>query len=387
MTVLLQTLNLGGEGPTAIIKDVIDIAGVPTTAASRALSHAPPAARNADVVDALLAAGCRIVGKANLHELAFGATGINAWTGTPRNPLDERRVPGGSSSGSAVAVATEMSDLSLGTDTGGSVRVPAACCGVFGLKPTFGRVSRRGALPIVSTLDCIGPLARDAAGISAAMAAIDPPFTLPRIERARIGVVLVDAQPSILKAVRAAIAASQLPVSEVHLRHLDAAFNAALTIINAESSAAFGHLLLCGELGEDVAARLQLAASTSVRDVVAANEMRRVFTGEVDSLLRDVDVLALPTLPILPPLVADAGTSQSGIALTALTRPFNLSGHPAISVPVPSDAVLPAGLQLVGRRGEDEFVCALAGWIHAAANASQSRRGRINSSWRKARSA
>ena len=226
-------------------------------------------------------------------------------------------------------------------------------------------------MPAESTLDCIGPLARDAAGISAAMAAIDPPFTLPRIEHARIGVVLVEAQPSILQAVRAAIVASALPVSEVRLQRLDAAFNAALTIINAEASAAFGHLLHTGQLGEDVAARLQRAASTSADDVAAANEIRREFADEVDSLLRQVDVLALPTLPILPPLTAEAGIQQSGIALTALTRPFNLSGHPAISVPVPSDAILPAGLQLIGRRGEDELVCALAARIHAAVNAKQ----------------
>lgn len=378
MTVLLQALALGGKGPLAVIKDVIDIAGLPTTAASRALAQEPPASSNADVVDALLAAGCRIIGKANLHELAFGATGINAWTGTPRNPLDERRIPGGSSSGSAVAVATGLCDISLGTDTGGSIRVPAACCGVFGLKPTFGRVSRRGALPAESTLDCIGPLARDAAGISGAMAAIDPPFTLPPIEHARIGVVHVDAQPSILQAVRAAIAASALPASEVRLKHLEAAFDAALAIINAESSAAFGHLLVTGQLGADVASRLQRAASTSAHDIAAANGVRRVFTDEVDALLRRVDVLALPTLPILPPLAAQAEAQQSGIALTALTRPFNLSGHPAISVPVPSDAILPVGLQLVGRRGEDELVCALASRIHAAANASPPRRQRIN---------
>lgn len=378
MTVLLQTLALGGNGPLAVVKDVIDIAGVPTTAASRALAHAPPAVRNADVVDALLAAGYRIIGKANLHELAFGATGINQWTGTPVNPLDERRVPGGSSSGSAVAVATHLCDVSLGTDTGGSVRVPAACCGVFGLKPTFGRVSRRGALPAESTLDCIGPMARDAAGIIAAMAALDPPFTLPRIERARIGVVHVDAEPLIVQAVHAAIAASALPVSEVRLPHLEAAFNAALAIINAESSAAFGHLLDTGELGADVATRLRRAASTSAQDVIAANEIRRVFTDEVDALLRQVDVLALPTLPILPPLIAEAGSQQSGIALTALARPFNLSGHPAISVPVPSSSTLPVGLQLVGRRGEDELVCALAARIHAAMSAIKPRPGRID---------
>lgn len=377
--VLLETFAIGGGGPTVVIKDVIDMEGVPTTAASRSLADAKPAVKSADVVDALLKAGCRIIGKANLHELAFGATGINAWTGTPRNPRDGRRVPGGSSSGSAVAVATGVSDLSLGTDTGGSIRVPAACCGVFGLKPTLGRVSRRGVLPAESTLDCVGPLATDAAGIVAAMQAIDPTFAPTPVGSARVGLVRVDGHPSILHAVRAAIAASELPGVEVHLHHLDAAFNAALAVINAETWTAFGHLLATGQLGDDVAVRLKSAASTSTQDVVTANQVRCIFTHEVDSLLRDVDALALPTIAVFPPALEEAYVSRSGVALTALTRPFNLSGHPAISIPVPSDTGLPVGLQLVGRRAEDEFLCALAGRIHAASQSAFPRQPRCKS--------
>ncbi len=134
--IFVQRLALGGGGPRVGIKDSIDIAGCATRMGSACLADAPPAPRHAAVVQALLEAGCRIVGKTNMHELAYGVTGINRWSGTPVNPRAPDRVPGGSSSGSAVAVAAGVADFTLGNDTGGSIRIPAACCGVYGLKPT-----------------------------------------------------------------------------------------------------------------------------------------------------------------------------------------------------------------------------------------------------------
>ena len=145
MTLFVEKLDIGGAGPTVAVKDTIDIAGFPTRAGSRALDDAAPAAANAEVVQRLLDRAYHIVGKTNMHELAFGTTGINLWTGTPLNYHFPAYVPGGSSSGSAAAVAAGQAQLALGTDTGGSIRIPAACCGVFGLKPSFGRVSRQGA--------------------------------------------------------------------------------------------------------------------------------------------------------------------------------------------------------------------------------------------------
>ncbi len=139
---------------------------------------------HADVVANLLSAGCRIVGKTKMHELAYGMTGINAFEGTPINPRYPDRIPGGSSSGSAAAVAAGLVDFAIGTDTGGSIRQPAICCGVIGFKPTFGRVSRKGALPAQSSLDCIGPFARNLSMIERAMSAIDPTFQ-PRASIAR----------------------------------------------------------------------------------------------------------------------------------------------------------------------------------------------------------
>ena len=172
--VFVQSLQLGGSGLRVGVKDTIDIAGYPTRAGSCALMGAPAAARHAAVVQRLLDAGCRIVGKTNLHELAYGVTGVNAWSGTPLNPRYPDLVPGGSSSGSAVAVAAQLVDFALGTDTGGSIRVPAVCCGVYGLKPTYGRVSREGVHPAQSSLDCVGVFARDLIMLERAMAAIDP---------------------------------------------------------------------------------------------------------------------------------------------------------------------------------------------------------------------
>src|SRR5882757_2940159 len=174
--VFVNRMQLGADGLRVGVKDSIDIAGYATRSGSIAFAAAPPAARHAAVVQALLDGGCRIVGKTNMHELAYGVTGINRSTGTPRNPRYPDRIPGGSSSGSAVAVAAELVDFALGTDTGGSIRIPAACCGIYGIKPTYGRVSRAGVHPLDSTLDCVGPFARDLNMIERAMALIDSSF-------------------------------------------------------------------------------------------------------------------------------------------------------------------------------------------------------------------
>ena len=148
MTIWLEKFTAHGDGPRLAVKDAIDVAGSPTTLACPVISdQATPAERDAPVVAAARAAGARIVGKTNLTELCRAADGVNPWTGTPENPLDAERIPGGSSSGSAVAVALDEADVALGTDTGGSVRVPAACCGIVGLKTTHGRVPSTESSP------------------------------------------------------------------------------------------------------------------------------------------------------------------------------------------------------------------------------------------------
>lgn len=363
--------NAATNAPTIAIKDTIDIAGHPTTAASRALAGGPLAPRHADVVQHLLDAGWHIVGKTNMHELAFGMTGINDFTGTPRNPQDAALIPGGSSSGSASAVGLKLADAALGTDTGGSIRGPAACCGVIGLKPTFGRVSRAGVAPRESSLDCVGPFARDMRTLVAAMAGIEPAFNTDSaaLRRSPINVacVSVDAEAGIRKAVLDAVKRAEGNARTIELDHLYDAFEAGLAVINAETSRAFGHLVGSGKLGADLEARLSAAAATTSVQLDAAEQMRRDFTAAVDRVLGDVDVLVLPTLPALPITLQAARNGTSVIAMSSLIRPFNLSGHPALSLPIPlANSPLKAGLQIVGRKGADELVCAIAARFEAA---------------------
>jgi len=178
VTIWLEKFTAYGDGPRLAVKDAIDVAGSPTTLACPVISdRAVPADRDAPVVAAARSQGARIIGKTNLTELCRAADGVNPWTGTPENPLDAERLPGGSSSGSAVAVALGEADVALGTDTGGSVRVPAACCGVVGLKTTHGRVSVEGVFPLAPPLDTVGPLGRGGGAEGQGLEMIGPAIT------------------------------------------------------------------------------------------------------------------------------------------------------------------------------------------------------------------
>jgi len=187
-TTFITRMAGSGDGIRLAVKDLIDVAGVPTTAGSRALAATAAAAeRDAPCLAGARAAGARIVGKANLNELAYGASGVNEYFGTPVNPLDPGRVPGGSSSGSAVAVAGGEADLAYGSDTGGSIRVPAAFCGITGLKTTHGRIPLAGVWPLAPSMDTIGPMARDVAGVAAGLALLEPGFSVDVTAAAQVG--------------------------------------------------------------------------------------------------------------------------------------------------------------------------------------------------------
>lgn len=359
----IERYVMDGDGPadalTVAVKDTIDLAGYPTRAGSRALEVAPPATANAAVIQSMLDAGCRIVGKTALHEFAYGMTGVNGWSGTPVNPLFPALIPGGSSSGSAAVVAAGLADVALGTDTGGSVRLPAACCGVFGLKPTYGRISRQGVSPAESSLDCVGPMAASMEALVAAMEAMDRSFHPANVpaEMPVLGMVRVTADPAVLTAVRLAVAASDATTKPVELPLLASAFQAGLVVINAETWAAFGHYLETGLIGFDVASRLAKARETTAHALADAEAVRSRFTGEVDQALAQVDVLVLPTLPGFPMTIAEALAGKVDLQASALVRPFNLSGHPALAIPLPPVDGRPVSLQLVGRKGEDAALC------------------------------
>lgn len=361
MTIIVETLDLGGSGPRVVVKDTIDVAGTATRASSKSLEQAPLATQHADVVSHLLAAGARLTAKVSLHELAFGTTGINHYTGTATNPRFPGRIPGGSSSGSAAAVAAGLADFSLGTDTGGSVRIPACCCGVFGFKPTFGRVSRRGVMPSRTSLDCVGPFAASLPMLVRAMTMIDPGFVPAQVpQQATVGVLRVPAEAAIQNVVDGALAASGLALGEVELKHFGAAYDAGMVVINRETFDGCGHLLATGNVGADIAGRLAAAGATTDTALAQAEEVRQRFTEEVDLALARFDVLALPTMPDFPLRIEDAADTRAVLGMTSLVRPFNLSGHPALSIPLGSEAGLPVGLQLVGAKGADEQLMAVA---------------------------
>ena len=364
MTTWITKLDAAGTGIRVAVKDAIDVAGVPTTVGCKAIAdRAAPAERDAPCIAGARAAGARLVGKANLHELCFGTTGVNPWFGTPRNPLAAECVPGGSSSGSAVAVATGEADVGYGTDTGGSVRIPAACCGVVGLKTTWGRIPLAGVWPLAPSLDTIGPLARDVAGVVEGMALLDPSFTIaPTTARVVGRVRIAGVDPAIDAAVDAALAMSELEVVDVVLPGWDAAQGAIGVIIVTEAWTSDAHLIEADPDGVSppIRARVARGASITPELVSEARRQRDAWVAEVGDVLRRVDVLALPTLEGWPPSL------DKEVALNQLTGPFNLSGSPAISLPVPAKAPLPASLQLVGGHNAEDVLCATAARVEAA---------------------
>ncbi len=225
MSTWILRLDGTGAGPRVAIKDLIDLAGTPTTGASAVLAASAQAAdADAACLAGLRAADAAIVGKTNLHELAAGGTGINLHFGTPVNPFDPALIPGGSSSGNAVALAAGEVDVAIGTDTAGSIRTPSACCGTVGLKPTHGRVPAAGVWPLAPSLDAVGPMARDVSGVIAGMALLEPGFTAAPAPAGAIGRVrLPDVDPVIDAAVDSLLAASELEVVDVVLAGWDRA--------------------------------------------------------------------------------------------------------------------------------------------------------------------
>ena len=262
MATFITRLDEAGAGPRLAVKDIIDVVGVPTTAGSRALARtAEPARRDAACLAGARAAGARIVGKTNLHELAMLPIGTNPWFGSPVNPLDSALIPGGSSSGSAVAVATDEADVALGSDTGGSVRVPAACCGIAGLKTTHGRVPLDGVWPLAPSLDTIGPMAATVAGLLTGMRLLEPGFAPKDAPAHRIGRPRTSAVPEIEAAVDHALRAAELDVVDLDWTDFETGTNCFTTVYFSELWDADHRLVEehPDEVGPDIATCLALA--------------------------------------------------------------------------------------------------------------------------------
>jgi aspartyl-tRNA(Asn)/glutamyl-tRNA(Gln) amidotransferase subunit A len=363
------------------IKDLCDMAGTPTTAGSR-LRAGRVAERDATVVRKLREAGAVLVGKLALHEFAFGPTGINAATGTARNPWDPERITGGSSSGSGAAVAAGECAAALGSDTGGSIRVPAALCGVVGLKPTHGRVSLAGVFPLAASLDHVGPMTRsvrDAALVLQAIAGHDPgdPWSaevpvedyaasLDSGARAlRIGVpggyVLDGCQPEVARAVERAVGvltALGARVVEAESADFAAWWAAAVTVTLSEAVAVHHERYRtdAAGFGADVRGYLTAAMELPAHRYVQAAWLRDALRrgAAEDRLFARADVLVMPTTPVVAPRVADCGADDAAATLIHNTAPFNLTGNPAVSLPCGLTAAgLPIGLQMVGRHWDE----------------------------------
>ncbi len=373
------------HGVAVGVKDIFDVAGLPTRAGSLVLADAAPATADAAVVARLREAGAVIVAKLHTHEFAYGPTGDAAATGPARNPHDPERITGGSSSGSAAAVAAGHLPLALGTDTGASVRTPAALCGVVGLKPTFGALSTDGVFPLSETCDHVGVLAADVHAASVAWDVLIRPdgtgggIQAPGVDGVRVGVPVDGYWQALDPALNAAAAAaverlrargaSIVEVSTPMIEELAATYP---TIVGAEAYAT--HAAWLAERPQDyqraTRERLLPFADQSARAYVDALRTRRRLVRELRAAVADVDVLVLPTTRLrATPIGAetvDVGGSQVSVRpeLLALTLPFNLTGWPAVSVPGEvADGGMPAGVQVVGVRLEERGVLRVAGAV------------------------
>ncbi|MBV9410683.1 MAG: amidase, partial [Acidimicrobiia bacterium] len=357
MTTFIAQLDPKGTGPRLAVKDLIDVEGVPTTAGCKAVAGtAVPAEKDAPCMAGARAADARIVGKTNLHELAFGATGVNVWYGTPENPLDPSLVPGGSSSGSAVAVANGDADVAYGSDTGGSVRIPSACCGTAGLKTTHGRIPLEGVWPLALSLDTVGPMARDVAGLVLGMQLLEPGFEVAASAPTTVGRFhLPNTDPEIDAAIDRALASAELEVVDIDLPGWLKAFTDNGIILISEAFEADKHLLGKEGLGEAVATRIEIGRGITAENVEQAEAGRKAWQDELARTFERVQVIALPTMPMFPIPV----DSDKEFDLTSGTGSINLSGNPALAIPVPTTQRLPASLQLVGPHNSEDQLLAL----------------------------
>jgi aspartyl-tRNA(Asn)/glutamyl-tRNA(Gln) amidotransferase subunit A len=371
-------------------KDLYSTRGVRTTGGSKILADSVPS-EDSTVVARLARAGTILLGKLNMHEFAYGPEGLNAHYGDARNPwsADAHRITGGSSSGSGAAVAAGLAPGSLGSDTGGSIRIPASLCGITGLKPTYGRVSRAGVLPLAWSMDHVGPMtrsARDCALMLSVIAGYDPadPTTsvLPvpdygaaltgDVKGLRVGLLRAHFTDPAAADVRAAVEASakQLEqagavVDEVNLTQVIHVATGSAAIVASEALAYHAPWMRSRpqDYQPDVRERLRLGAFVNGAHYVRAQQIRALVTREVDEALARRDVLLAPATPLVAPVLGEReaalgdGPSDVRAALLRCTRPFNFSGHPACAAPCGfTPGGLPIGLQIVGRPFDEATV-------------------------------
>lgn len=374
------------------VKDLFDTPSLPTTYGSRHYANHRPA-QAATVVQRLLDAGAILLGKTNLHEYAYGTTNENPHYGNAVNPWNRGKITGGSSGGSAASIAAGLAVASLGTDTGGSIRIPAALCGIVGLKPTFGRVSKAGVFPLAHSLDHVGPMTRtvrdaaillellagaDSRDPDSALRAVDAYTTWKAPRPIRVGIprqfFFDKCHAGVLQTTQAAmrvLETNAVAAIDVDIPCMDEAPDAQAVIISAEALAVHEATLASQpELyGADVRSRLEQSRDIRAAEYVRAMRFRQQFRTALAPLFDEVDVILTPTTPVL---ATDVGQTKAHIGaqevpvrgyLTRYTNPWNLSGLPAISIPCGLHGGLPVGLQLVGPAFGERKLLAIANEI------------------------
>jgi aspartyl-tRNA(Asn)/glutamyl-tRNA(Gln) amidotransferase subunit A len=353
-------------GGRLAVKDLFDTAGIRTTYGSILFDDHVPS-ESAEAVKRLEAAGYAIAGKSNLHEFAYGVTSENVHYGTVPNPGGAGRVAGGSSGGSAAALAAGLVDAALGTDSGGSIRIPSACCGTVGLKPTWDLVPMAGCFPLAPSFDTAGPMARDVEGCVRMMEALVPGFTraqAPPLGELRVGVAWLDRADALVRE-RVSELAARFPGA----RPLDLP-------LDYETSALFGrevadvHAGLYEEnpeaYGPDVARKVARCLETTDREADAAARARELLREQALGLIEGLDLVLTPTLPCVAPLVGPHEDNDRRERLLRFTYTVNALGWPALAIPCgPAEDGLPASAQLIGRPGDDALLLAVGAALGA----------------------
>jgi Asp-tRNA(Asn)/Glu-tRNA(Gln) amidotransferase A subunit family amidase len=359
-----------GDGPAVAVKDLVDVAGMVTTGGGRILPERP-ATRDATVVKRVRAAGCVVVGKTNLHEWAYGSTSQNPHFGSVLNPADPGRIAGGSSGGSAVAVATRMCEWAIGTDTAGSLRIPASLCGVVSFKPTYGTIPTTGVIPLSSSLDTVGPLARDVDTVAGAFAlmASEPrpePRESPLVRELRIGRVAdhwVDVEGLDSETATAwKSATAEFPPVDIPDR---VQASSICTTISMYEASRFHRCWVeqhPDRYGQDILERLREGLLIPESDHRRAMRKRLALRREMAAALSGWDALLAPATAIVAPRVDDKRDVRE--PMTRFTRPFSASGQPVVTLPLPASG-LPIGLQVVGACGGDQALLSVARSLEA----------------------
>jgi aspartyl-tRNA(Asn)/glutamyl-tRNA(Gln) amidotransferase subunit A len=352
------------EPPTGValaVKDLFDTAGLVTTYGSPLFAEHVPG-RTAQAVATLERAGYGVVGKTNLHEFAYGTTSENPHYGVVPNPSAPGRVAGGSSGGNAAALALRAADVALGTDSGGSIRIPAACCGVVGFKPTFGLIPLEGCFPLAPSFDHAGPMARTVERCERALAALLPDLgrqQLDSLEEVSIAIAWLDGADPLVRT-RVEAAATLFP----RRRSLALPKPSGVTPLFMHEVANVHRELFLENAdlyGEDVRIKIERCLQVSDHESSAAADRRDEYSETIETALADVDLVLSPTLPCVAPPIGAGAPGDLGIReeLVSRTFPFNVLGWPALAVPCgPAEHGFPASVQLAAHRGRDGLVLA-----------------------------